>query len=180
MLIFIFDDACEFFVDKEFPFGKFWCIIFKENMQRGLSMYNLYGYLAMFGIFLLVIVIAATILLLVTNWKIFSKAGKPGWGALIPFYNMYVMSDIAFGNASYFIGVMVLWLLSVFGRIFEIGFLRGFSGLGSLVLYVIYCIKISKAFGKSGGFTVGLVLLPLIFFPILAFGSAEYIGPQTS
>ncbi len=115
---------------------------------------------------------------MVTNWKIFSKAGKPGWAALIPFYNTYIMSDIAFGNANYFIAIMALYVIIFIGRITGIGILSSLVSLASLALYIIYCIKISKAFGKSGGFTVGLVLLPLIFFPMLGFGSAEYIGPQ--
>ncbi|GLB31685.1 hypothetical protein LAD12857_36080 [Lacrimispora amygdalina] len=141
-------------------------------------MYNLYRVFAVFGIILFIIVLAVLIFLLITNWRIFSKAGKPGWAALVPFYNAYIMSDIAFGNANYFIAIMFLWVMVFIGRITEIGILRSLVSLLSLVLYIIYCTKISKAFGKSSGFTVGLVLLPLIFFPILGFGSAEYIGPQ--
>ncbi|RFZ77565.1 hypothetical protein DS742_17780 [Lacrimispora amygdalina] len=148
-------------------------------------MYNLYRVFAVFGIILFIIVLAVLIFLLITNWRIFSKAGKPGWAALVPFYNAYIMSDIAFGNANYFIAIMFLWVMVFIGRITEIGILRSLVSSLSLVLYIIYyilyiiyCTKISKAFGKSSGFTVGLVLLPLIFFPILGFGSAEYIGPQ--
>jgi hypothetical protein len=139
---------------------------------------DLYAFLAGFGIFLFVFLLVACILLIVTNWKIFSKAGKPGWASLIPFYNIYIMSDIAFGNLSYFIAIMISWVVSFLGGFLEISILSSLAGLASFVLYIIYCVKISKAFGKSGGFAVGLVLLPLIFFPILGLGSAEYIGPQ--
>lgn len=132
------------------------------------------SYLALMGVFGL----AVFIFFIVTEWKIFSKADKPGWAALIPFYNIYVRSDIAFGNSSYFIVFMVLGVISFIGRISEIGSLRLLAGLAALVLYIIYCVKISKAFGKSGGFAVGLVLLPFIFFPILGFGDDKYIGPQ--
>ncbi|HCD42334.1 MAG TPA: signal peptidase I [Lachnoclostridium sp.] len=128
--------------------------------------------------FLFVFLLVVCILLIVTNWKIFSKAGKPGWASLIPFYNIYIMSDIAFGNLSYFIAIMISWVVSFLGGFLEISILSSLAGLASFVLYIIYCVKISKAFGKSGGFAVGLVLLPLIFFPILGLGSAEYIGPQ--
>ncbi|WP_029695348.1 DUF5684 domain-containing protein [Lacrimispora indolis] len=146
-----------------------------------LSVYSdLYASLAVFGIFLLVFGLGACIFFIVTNWRIFSKAGKPGWAALIPIYNIYISSDIAFGNISYFVAVMILWVVSMIGGFAEVGFLSSLAGLASLVLYIIYCVKISKAFGKGGGFAVGLVLLPLIFFPILAFGSAEYIGPQNN
>ncbi len=139
---------------------------------------DVYSFLAVFGILIVVFALAVCILFIATNWKIFSKAGKPGWGALIPFYNTYIMSDIAFGNLSYFIAVMVSWGVSLTGGFSGSSILTNIAGLASLVLYVIYCVKISKAFGKSGGFAVGLVLLPFIFFPILGFGSAEYIGPQ--
>ena len=139
---------------------------------------DLYAFLAVFGIFLLVFVLAVCIFFIVTNWKIFSKAGKPGWAAFIPFYNTYIMSDIAFGNLSYFIAVMVSGGISFIGGFLENSILSSIAGLASIVLYIVYCAKLSKAFGKGGGFTVGLVLMPLIFFPILAFGSAEYIGPQ--
>ncbi|WP_312442805.1 DUF5684 domain-containing protein [Lacrimispora sp.] len=139
---------------------------------------DLYAVLAGFGIFLFVFLLVVCILLIVTNWKIFSKAGKPGWASLIPFYNIYIMSDIAFGNLSYFIAIMISWVVSFLGGFLEISILSSLAGLASFVLYIIYCVKISKAFGKSGGFAVGLVLLPLIFFPILGLGSAEYIGPQ--
>ncbi|WP_313583800.1 DUF5684 domain-containing protein [Lacrimispora sp.] len=139
---------------------------------------DLYAVLAGFGIFLLVFLLVVCILLLVSNWKIFSKAGKPGWASLIPFYNLYIMSDIAFGNLSYFIAVLITGGVSFFGGFLDSSILSSLAGLASFVIYIIYCVKLSKAFGRSGGFAVGLVLLPLIFFPILGLGSAEYVGPQ--
>ena len=141
-------------------------------------MYNLYHVSAVFGNIFLLFVLAFFIFLFVTNWGIFSKAGKPGWAILVPFYNAYIMSEIAFGNANYFIAVMFLWVIAYIGRVTGMEIISTLVRLASLVLCIIYCFKISKAFGKSGGFAVGLVLLPLIFFPILAFGNVEYIGPQ--
>jgi len=144
-----------------------------------LSMNNdLIAVLAGFGIFLFIFLLVVCILLIVSNWKIFSKAGKPGWASLIPFYNIYIMSDIAFENMNYFIAVMVSWVVSFLGGFLDISILSSLAGLASFVIYIIYCVKLSKAFGRSGGFAVGLVLLPLIFFPILGLGSAEYAGPQ--
>jgi hypothetical protein len=139
---------------------------------------DLYAVLAGFGILLFVFLLIVCILLLVSNWKIFSKAGKPGWASLIPFYNLYIMSDIAFGNLSYFIAVLITGVVSFFGGFLDSSILSSLVGLASFVIYIIYCVKLSKAFGRSGGFAVGLVLLPLIFFPILGLGSAEYAGPQ--
>lgn len=139
---------------------------------------SLYASLAAFGAFVFVLVIAIGILLIVANWKIFTKAGQPGWATLIPFYNVYVMSQIAFGNAIYFIALIVVWVVSFIGNISGIDFISSLASLAQLVLYIIYCAKISKAFQKSIGFTVGLVVLPVIFFPILGFDSSRYIGPQ--
>ncbi|WP_312429060.1 DUF5684 domain-containing protein [Lacrimispora sp.] len=139
---------------------------------------DLYAVLAGFGIFIFVFLLVVCILLLVSNWKIFSKAGKPGWASLIPFYNLYIMSDIAFGNLSYFIAVLITGVVSFLGGFLDISILSSLAGLASFVIYIIYCVKLSKAFGRSGGFAAGLVLLPLIFFPILGLGSSEYVGPQ--
>lgn len=139
---------------------------------------SLYASLAAFGAFVFVLVIAIGILLIVANWKIFTKAGQPGWATLIPFYNVYVMSQIAFGSAMYFIALIVVWVVSFIGNISGIDFISSLASLAQLVLYIIYCAKISKAFQKSVGFTVGLVVLPVIFFPILGFDSSRYIGPQ--
>ncbi|MDR7813848.1 DUF5684 domain-containing protein [Lacrimispora sp.] len=68
--------------------------------------------------------------------------------------------------------------VSFSGRFLEISILSNLAGLASLALHVVYSIKLAKAFEKSGGFTVGLVLLPPIFIPILGLGSSKYKGPQ--
>ncbi len=102
--------------------------------------------------------IAILVLLIVAMWKIYTKAGKPGWASIIPFYSQYVMFDIAMGNGWLFLLMLipiVNWVMSI------------------VVLY-----KLAKAFGKGVGYTVGLILLCPIFLCMLAFGSAEYEGPQ--
>lgn len=104
-----------------------------------------------------IIGIALTVLLLVSLWKIFVKAGKPGWGAIVPFYNFYCLFDISFGNG---------WL-----------FLLMFVPCVGVVMQIIAYVKLAQAFGKSGGFAVGLIFLPYIFLPILAFDGSQYYGP---
>jgi Family of unknown function (DUF5684) len=89
-------------------------------------------------------------------WKVFVKAGRPGWAAIIPFYNLYVLLKIA-GRPG--------WWLILF-----------FIPIVSLVIDIIMWIDVSTKFGKSGGFAVGLVLLTPIFVPILGFGAAQYQG----
>jgi hypothetical protein len=96
-------------------------------------------------------------------WKVFSKAGQPGWAILIPFYNLYVICKIA-GRPGW-------WLILMF------------IPLVNFIILVILDIDIAKNFGKGAGFGIGLLLLPFIFFPILGFGSAQYQGappPPTS
>ena len=90
-------------------------------------------------------------------WKTFEKAGQPGWAAIIPIYNIYIMTKIA-GKPGYW---TLLCLIPIVNLVFMIW------------LYNM----ISKSFGKDEGFTAGLVLLGIVFWPILGFGSAKYQGP---
>lgn len=98
------------------------------------------------------------ILTVIAQWKIFDKAGKPGWAILIPIYNLIVFLEIA-GKSGWWI---ILFLIPGINIIFIIIALNG----------------LSKSFGKSEGFTFGLIIFPFIFLLILAFGDAEYIGPN--
>lgn len=112
-------------------------------------------------IFLLVfmaVMFAVTAIIVIAQWKIFSKAGEHGWAALIPFYNQYTMVKITWGNG---------WL-----------FLLYLVPLGSLVFGIATCMKLARSFGKSGGYAAGLFFLPFIFQPMLGFGKAEYQGPD--
>ena len=111
-----------------------------------------------FGITYLVLVIALYVLLIVANWKIFTKAGKPGWASIIPFYNLYVLFEIAGMNG---------WL-----------FLLLCLPIVNIVMIIMLDIKLAKAFGKGTGFAIGMIFLTNIFTLILAFGSAQYQGAQ--
>ncbi len=99
--------------------------------------------------------IAVWVFFIVTMWKIFSKAGKPGWAAIVPIYNTVVMLQIA--------GKPIWWIL-----LFFIPFIN-------IVISIIVVYNLAKTFGKGGGFTLGLILLPFIFYPILAFGKSTYL-----
>ena len=98
------------------------------------------------------------ILVIVGLWFIFKKAGRPGWAAIVPFYNAYTLFNVAWGQP---------WL-----------FLLLLVPLVNVVVYILCLVKLAHAFGEGGGFAVGLLLLPFIFFPILAFGGSRYLGPQ--
>jgi hypothetical protein len=91
-------------------------------------------------------------------WKVFTKAGKPGWAAIIPIYNLIVLLEI--------VGKPLWWFLLII-----------FPCTSFIFLIWTYNL-LSKSFGKSEGFTVGLVLLNPIFICILGFGDAVYLGPS--
>lgn len=103
-------------------------------------------------------VLAISVFMVVAMWKMFTKAGKPGWGCLVPFYNNYCLFEIAFGNG---------WL-----------FLLTFVPCVNFVFLIMLYFKLAKAFGQGVGFGFGLLFLNPIFVAILGFGNAEYIGPQ--
>lgn len=107
--------------------------------------------------FLFVFAFVIVIFFWIVNWRIFVKAGRPGWECIIPIYNSYIMLKI--------VGKPWWWLL-----------LMCIPGLG--IIWAIWSLNmLSKSFGKDEGFTIGLILLGIIFFPVLAFGDARYIGP---
>ena len=109
------------------------------------------------GLPLIIIWLAIVIFFIAAMWKIYVKAGQPGWAVLIPIYNWYILLKIA--------GKPWWWLLLYLIPIVNI-------------IYVIWTYNmLSKSFGKEEGFTVGLLLLGIIFFPILGFGDAKYLGP---
>lgn len=97
------------------------------------------------------------VLMIAAQWKIYTKAGKPGWACIIPIYNIIVLLEI--------VGKPWWWLLLMLIPVVNFVFLIWMYNL------------LSKSFGKTEGFTVGMILLPFIFFPILGFGDAVYQGP---
>ncbi len=99
---------------------------------------------------------AGIIFMAVVYWKIFVKADEPGWAILVPFYGSYVEFKIAFGNG---------WL-----------FFLSFIPLANVIVGIMLPFKMASAFGKGVGYGFGLLFLPIIFYPMLAFGSSEYYG----
>ena len=98
------------------------------------------------------------VIVVVAMWKVFTKAGEAGWAALIPFYNFYKLFKISMGNGWFFI------LL--------------FIPLVNYIAIILLGINLARAFGKSGGFAVGLILLTPIFIMLLGFSDAQYLGPK--
>lgn len=108
--------------------------------------------IAMFivGLVFMLAMIAVAILLIVAMWKLFQKAGKPGWAAIVPFYNTYVMLEIARRPVWWF---AVILLVPIVGT----------------VLSLIAVVDFVKAYGKSTGYGILSLFFPFITFPIMAF-----------
>ena len=98
------------------------------------------------------------LLIIISLWKIFAKAGQPGWAAIIPIYNYYIWCKIV-GRP----GWWVLLLIVCFP-----------------IFFIILCIDLAKSFGHGVGFALGLIFLGIIFFPVLAFGGSQYRGPSAA
>jgi hypothetical protein len=119
-----------------------------------------------YGIFVLVYIVVI-VFEIAALWKVFVKAGHPGWAAIIPIYNIYVLLKV--------IGRPGWWLL-----LFLVGIVPFVGWIFLLVLGIIIGQDLAKSFSKSTGFGVGLWLLSFIFVPILGFGQAQYAGPSAS
>ena len=115
------------------------------------------GFFAAMGATVMIIYCAVLLLIIVSLWKIFTKAGKPGWAAIIPIYNLIVLLGIV-GKPAWWFLLMLIPIVNFF-----------------IGIYVAHLL--SKSFGKDVVMTILLVFVPFIGYPMLAFGSATYGGP---
>jgi uncharacterized protein DUF5684 len=113
------------------------------------------GYLAgCFGGVFFFVWLALLVIVIVGLWKVFEKAGQPGWAAIVPIYNVYVLNQIA--------GRDILW------------FILALIPCVNIVAIILISIDVARKFGQETGFGIGLAFLPFIFYPMLGFGSAQY------
>src|SRR6266481_4902488 len=103
-----------------------------------------------------IIALLIALLVIVAMWKVFTKAGQPGWASIIPIYNLYIWCKIV-GRPAWWIILMLIPFVNI-------------------IVGIVLCIDMAKSFGKGVGFGIGLVFLGIIFLPILGFGSAQYQG----
>ena len=102
----------------------------------------------------LIVMLAIVVLVIAAFWTVFTKAGQPGWACIVPIYNIIVLLQIA-RKPLWWIILMLIPLVNI-------------------VIGILVVIEIAKNFGKSAGFGIGLLFLPFIFYPILAWGDARY------
>jgi hypothetical protein len=108
-----------------------------------------------------VIYAAVVLLAIIALWRVFAKAGRPGWAAIIPIYNIYTLVKVS-GNSGWFT-------------------LLYFIPIVNVVIAIIVAIGVAKNFGKSGAFGFfGLFLFSLIGYLVLGFGKAPYVGASAA
>lgn len=110
------------------------------------------------GIVPSIIILAVVVFMIAALWKVFTKAGEPGWACIVPIYNAIVYLKVS--------GKPWWWLF-----LFFIPFVN-------FIITLFVSLGLAKNFGKGGGFGVGLWLLGPIFLPILAFGDAKFVGTK--
>jgi len=110
-----------------------------------------------FGMGTWVVIIALIVVQIAAWWKMFEKAGQPGWAAIIPIYNVVVLLRIA-GKPLWWIILLLIPLVNI-------------------IVWIMVSVAIANNFGKGTLFGVGLLLLGIIFYPILGFGDAQYQAP---
>lgn len=93
---------------------------------------------------------------IIATWLMYKKANQPGWASIIPFYNLYILYKLIYGNG---------WK-----------FLLNLIPLYNIYFWIVSMLKLARVFGKSEGFGVGLIFLNTLFVWILGFGSAQYVG----
>ena len=113
--------------------------------------------LAGLGAMMFIIWLGIAAIFVVSMWKLFTKAGQPGWAAIVPVYNSYVMIGPV-------CGMSIMWFIFMFVPLLNL----------AAALYIP--IKLAEAFGKGVGFGIGILLLPIVFLPILAFGDSTWVG----
>jgi hypothetical protein len=121
-------------------------------LQEGSSQPTAIGGGALAGI--MVVYLAIIVLMVAAMWKIFTKAGKPGWAAIVPIYNIIVLLEIA-GKPLWWIVLMLIPFVN-------------------LIVAVMVLASVARKFGKGIGFLLGMIFLAPIFYPVLAWGDSQY------
>ena len=116
--------------------------------------------LFIFGGAWLLVSLVFFIIFIVSYWKMFEKAGKPGWASIVPIYNLIVLFQIA--KAPVWLLILLLIPILNFFAVIPIG--------------IYLSINLAKVFGKDMGFALLLIFVPFVGYPLLAFSDAEYIG----
>ncbi|HTL71981.1 MAG TPA: DUF5684 domain-containing protein [bacterium] len=113
----------------------------------------------MIGLFIFAVYLTIVVAVIAGFWKVFAKAGQPGWAAIVPIYNLIVLLQVAGKPLWWFI----LFLIPIV----------------NLVAAILVGIAVARNFGKGEAFGIGLGLLGFVFYPILGYSDAQYQGAQS-
>lgn len=125
--------------------------------------------------------LAIVLLSVVALWRIFEKAGAPGWASLIPLYNMHVLYKLCWEAKFFWFQILLSIAARVLQGVDDTGMLTAFGGLLSLaaiIMALMLPFRLAKAFGKGRLFGLGLLIFNTVFLMILGFGNGEYLGPE--
>ena len=134
----------------------------------------LLAYMSILGILTLILYV----LMVIANWKIFTKAGEAGWKSIIPIYNSYILFKISWKKSMFWIMLVIAFLTCVLTSVdnMTVVIIGSLLSIVTAIISIMLSHKLSKAFGHGVGFTLGLIFLSPIFMLILAFGDSQYIG----
>jgi hypothetical protein len=158
--------------------------------------YGLSALLTVVGVIFAIFALMLVVLQVIAYWKLFQKAGQPGWKALIPVYSDYVLYGIAWKKTMFWIYLAVGIVSSIPSMMLSSAVevmaatgsatVLGVAGIALgllltlactvvvLVIEIMFCVHLSRSFGHGGGYAVGLLLLPTIFKLILGLGNSQY------
>jgi hypothetical protein len=127
--------------------------------------------LGVFGAFFavyMIVVLAVAVVGIIGLWKTFVKAGQPGWAAIIPIYNFYILLKVI-GRPTWWLALLLLAIVPFVGPI------------ALMVVYIVIALDVAKSFGKSPAFgIIALWLFSIVGYLILGFGDAKYVGPAAA
>lgn len=131
------------------------------------------SFLLGFFFVMLIIILVIFLLTAIGQWKLFRKAGRRGWEALIPIYNTYILCQIT--------GVNPWWIVIILASGVITAIIPALSIIGTVAnVYfgVLLAVSVARSFGKSDGYAVGIYFFGFIFYLVLGFDSSEYLGPR--
>ncbi len=152
--------------------------------RKGIVVVTLTFLLATIGMVGFIGAVVVWILSVIGYWKVFEKAGVAGWKCFIPFYNEYVAYGISWKSYFFLIVLIANFIVNRLSGLESQTILQStivtILGLVTMVIQIIYSIRMAKSFGHGIGFAIGLFFIPVVFVMILGFGSSTYRGqPDT-
>ena len=133
---------------------------------------------------MIIAIIAIYVVYVIAEWKILTKAGEKGWKSLIPAYNVFISHHIVGMSHIWFILEVVTWIIELMLELVKgvpswVDLAFGiFTTVFTLVSELIHIIKMCNCFGKKTAFKIGMILIPDLFFLIIAFGRSTYQKPD--